>query len=228
MNKQTIISSVFFAALSVYSHAESEPQPQVLPAPSRVVRRQAHLPQEQSSPQLETRPLNATRLADFLGVQGGSFSVTTSGTQLRTGYRLIVYLEGKPIGQIPWQFAPTSWGRQKYQELTVILMSVEEGIKVSLDINGAAVIARTIKLESKTRSDYFRPIKNKDGSISLSAKWKDGTLMDLDPSTGAMVVVLEIKEESEPAGADQSATNPENTAPAKDQPSPPTTKDSPP
>ncbi len=176
---------------------------------------------------LSIRPLNTARLADFLGVQGGSFSFTTSGTQSRTGYRLLVYLEGKPVGQIPWQFESTMWGRQKDQELTIILMNVEEGIKVSLDINGKAVIGRTIKLESKTRPDYFRPIKNKDGSVSLSAKWKDGTLMDLDPSTGNMVVVLEAKEESEQAGADQPATKPADKPPVKDQPSAPTSKDSP-
>ncbi len=176
---------------------------------------------------LSIRPLNTARLADFLGVQGGSFSFTTSGTQSRTGYRLLVYLEGKPVGQIPWQFESSMWGRQKDQELTIILMNVEDGIKVSLDINGKAVIGRTIKLESKTRPDYFRPIKNKDGSVSLSAKWKDGTLKDLDPSTGNMVVVLEAKEESEQAGTDQPAINPADKVRAKDQPSSPTSKDGP-
>ena len=40
--------------------------------------------------------------------------------------------------------------------------------------------------------------------------------MDLDPSTGNMVVVLEAKEESEQAGADQPATNPANKVHAKD------------
>ena len=229
MNKQNIISGAFFAALSVSNHAETAPQPQAVPARSRDVRQppQVILPQQPHTPVIQTQPLNVTRLADFLGVQGGSFSITTSGTQSRTGYRLMVYLEGKPVGQIPWQFESTMWGRQEHQQLTVILMSVEEGIKVSLDINGVGVIGCTIKLDSKTRTDYFWPIKNKDGSISLSAKWKDGTLMDLDPSTGNMVVVLEVKEESEPAGADQPATNPADKVPAKDQPSPPTSKDGP-
>ena len=40
--------------------------------------------------------------------------------------------------------------------------------------------------------------------------------MDLDPSTGNLVVVLEVKEESEQADIDQPATNPADKVHAKD------------
>ena len=214
MNQLTFALPLSIVVLTVSSLLATGQQPRSEPVIPPVPRSGSQpVPNDEL---LSTRPLDATSLASFLDVQGGSFDLSASGTQSKFAYRLIVYLEGKPVGQIPWQFDSTEWGRYTNQRFTIMLKNEEEGIKFQVAHNYSGAIVRTIKLESKTRPNYFRAIKNKDGSISLFAKWKDGTVRDLDLSSGNMVIVLETKEESEPAGADQPATKSADKVPAKD------------
>lgn len=168
---------------------------------------------------LSPQPLDATALASFLNVHGGTFDLSTSGSQSRYCYRLIVYLDGKPVGETAWKSDSTQWGRMKFQRFTTILGNVDEGITFWVSHN-SAVTRGTIKLETKLRPNYFpqEPITNKEGSISLAANIKDDVLKDSTPSTGQMVVVLETKESED--GADQPATRSESKSEGGDEPQP--------
>ena len=234
MTKSTFALPLSIVVLSVSSLLAPGQQPIPRPVPT--------LPQPVSSPVVSPEPagtihlqnpLDATSLADFLNIHGWEFSLTSSGNQSKFCYRLVVYLDSKPVGQTAWQSDSTEWGREKYQYFKIILENVEEGIKFSINRRFPTFIRSTIKLETKLRPDYFVgiPRLNKDGSITLAFHPKDKIYVYDDsviaPSIGHMVLVLETKEESEPAGAGQPDTKPADESPVKDQPSTPTPKDAP-